>query len=109
MLRPAMAPRHAVPGPPGRKYAAGDPVTCEPQVSAGLVGTGTGGNRAMAGAAAPFAFEGVTARPRPGRQLPRERLSFDEVTTPSHKMASAATTAPMARRSSGPVSGCGGL
>ena len=40
------------------------------QVGLGLVGAGTGGNRAMAGAAAPFAVQGVAGRPRPGRQLP---------------------------------------
>jgi hypothetical protein len=40
------------------------------QVGAGLVGAGAGWNRVMAGAAAPFAVEGVAAQPRPGRQLP---------------------------------------
>jgi len=40
------------------------------QVSAVLAGAGAGGNRAMAGAAAPFAVQGVAGRPRPGRQLP---------------------------------------
>ena len=39
-----------------------------PQVGLGLVGAGAGGNRAMAGAAAPLGFLGVAARPR--RQLP---------------------------------------
>jgi len=38
------------------------------QVGLGLVGAGTGGNRAMAGAAAPLGSLGVAARPR--RRLP---------------------------------------
>ena len=44
------------------------PWLVSPQVGLGLAGAGAGGDRAMAGAAAPPGLLGVAARP--GRQLP---------------------------------------
>jgi hypothetical protein len=40
-----------------------------PQVGSGPVRAAAGQSRMLAGAAAPFPFQGVVARPRPGRQL----------------------------------------